>query len=190
MFRTLLPIFALIVAVALFFTYIRPTFEDVKIVQDETHQYEEAVDKAGQLQQRIDELKRQRNQIPIADLERVEALLPDDIDEVLVLIDLDALATEHNLILTNVVVDSGSIAGGGGIHDRFKNADAPGAVSNEPFSSLDIGFGISGSYDDFREFLSELERSLVLTDVVDLQFAEDDGEFVNVALKTRFYSLN
>ena len=67
MIKTLTPLFAIIVAIALFFTYIKPTFDSVKVLQTETEEYRIAIERAGELQREINKLTSQVNSIKVAD---------------------------------------------------------------------------------------------------------------------------
>lgn len=211
MFKALTPIISIIVAVGLFFTYIRPTFQDVKAIQDETAEYAQAVEKASELKRRIAELKAQQSAIPLADLERLEALLPDRVDEVAALIDVDALAARHNLILGDIkVVDQkgtdskgsqatqpgpitpapGAMPGLAGASGAATPQDAEGGAIRGQYATLDIGFSVTGAYNDFRLFLEEIEQSLVLMEVTKITFTESEGDAMVFTVGIRLYSLN
>ena len=208
MFKALTPVIALIIAVALFFTYVRPTLDDIKLVQDETHEYTEALDKAGQLRARIDELRQERNSISVSNLERLEALLPDSVDEVRLLIDLDALAEAHDLSFNSITVatdESGSrteertppVAPTNGDPNTEIDGVPSAAVSNvsDFFTSLDISFTVTGEYNDFKGFLEDLEQTLVLMEIVELDFvaasdASNKGNDVAYNVTIRVFQLN
>jgi len=209
MSKTLTPIVGIIVAVGLFFSYIRPTFEDIKGVQDEAARYTQAVEKASELQQRINELKQRQSSISLADLERLEALLPGRVDEVAVLIDLDAIASSHNLTLGDVEVGDresdetqeqnaqsqpGTVAvpgqmAGSPDDEVFSGMESAEAITSQ-YATLDISFSVVGTYNDFRMFLRDIERSLVLMEVTKITFTESEGDAVPFAVTVRLYSLN
>jgi len=169
MFKTLIPIIGILIAVGLFFTYILPTFREVQAVTAETNQYAEAVDTALELQRRVSELKEQQNNISLVDLERLEAMVPDRIDEVGFLVDLDQLAKAHNLSLgkiqiSNEAADLSTSAGRRAASSGKEEApltSAEGGVDTKvknQYTPLDISFSVSGSYDDFRGFSKTLSE--------------------------------
>lgn len=204
MFKLLTPIIGIVVALGLFFTYVQPTFQDVKAVQNETMQYAEAVNRASELQQRIAELRSQQSAIALSDLERLEAFLPDRINEVALLIDLDALATNSNLSLSEISVekpeeeDSDAAAQAlptdaetdSSFEPVPEFGNTPNSALSGQYTTLDISFTVTGTYNDFREFLSNLEQSLVLMEVVKINFSDTEGDLVPFDLTIRFYSLN
>lgn len=199
MFKALTPLIGIVVAVGLFFTYVRPTFEDIKGIQDETAQYAQAIEKASELRQRINELKQRQSSIPLADLERLEAMLPDRVEEVMVLLDLDVLATMHRLVLGDIKVGAEANtapAGQNPPEDFEQSADEtalledPDAALRRQYTTLDMSFSVSGAYNDFRAFLEELERSLVLMEITKITFEKSEGDAVPFTVAIRLYSLN
>ncbi len=181
MFKALTPIIGIIIAVGLFFTYIQPTFTEVKAIQDETAQYAEAITKATELQGRINKLKQEQQSISPANLERLEAMLPNRVDEVAVLGDMDALAASHHLVLADIKV---------GTQKKDEGAQQPGSAPGVPangdtptaevpiqgqYITLDIDFSVKGSYDDFRAFLQDVERSLVFMEIHKISFTQSSS---------------
>lgn len=194
MFKALIPIIAVIGAVGLFFTYVQPTFSDIRVAQVEVEQYSEAVGQAEQLRTRIDELKMRMDSLTSEDLERLEALVPDVVDEVSLFVDIDALAQAHGIVLQNIKVGKFELS----VDEEHEEALAflagsdPHALSSQDnsYESLDIGFQISGTYESFRAFLSDLERSLSLMDVMKVHFTVLEGDITEFELVIRVYSLS
>lgn len=188
MFHLFLPIAGIVIALALFFVYVQPTFQEVKLIEAETAQYREAVGHAAELERRINELKSRQSSIALSDLERLEAFLPDRVDDVALLMDLSALASEHGLTFGN-------------LNEAQDGADLPaedpeefGAFDDEasaakPYTPHDVTFAVSGSYAGFRSFLADLERSLMLAEVMSITFTESEGDALSFNMRVRFYSL-
>jgi hypothetical protein len=197
MYRLLTPILALIVAFTLFFTFIQPTFEEYKIIDTEIGDYDQALNSAQLLQDRVNELIAQKNNISQSDLERLEVFLPYATDEVGVVLILDDLAGRHDLVLENISVKSSRAnnersGGGQQVSGKFAFEDDPqdgardeigadGTVVRKPTDSIEttaLSFGVTGEYARVREFISELEKSLALMDVTTLSVSEPaEGDF-------------
>lgn len=198
MFKALTPIFALIIAAGLGFTYIQPQFIAIKAVQSEEKDYTEAIAKASELKALIDEKVRQVDSFNPVDLERLQTMLPDEVNEVSVVLDLDALARAQKMSLSSIEVRD-SVGGNAG---QVRQVAAPppiedpaglpqaAAVQTSPFSSREISFTVTGTYEDFRKFVENLEQSLVFFDVVDLKFSESEGDLTAYAMTIRTYSFN
>lgn len=213
MFKILIPIIGILVAVGLFFTYVRPTFHVIRDIQDETVQYAQAIEKASELKARISELKQQQSNISLGNLERLEALLPNRVDEVAVLKDLDTLATTHHLKLGDIKV--GDMEGSQSTRASKENAPkqslpvaAPVSPTTElsdvqefsdtqptetiknQYTALDMSFSVTGTYADFRLFLENIERSLVLMEVTKIAITSGEGDTIPFMVSLRLYSLN
>ncbi len=204
MFKTLIHIFGILIAVGLFFAYIWPTFGDIRVLQEDAAEYAQAVEKAAELKAAIAALEQERSAIALSDLERLAALIPERADEVRVLIDLDALARAHRLALGDIEVDSAEGGAGEGeaapqaasarpasaTAGAAQTAPPPGASGGRgEYSALNITFSALGAYEDFRSFLHELERSLALMEVTEITFASSEGDAISFTVGIRLYSL-
>lgn len=189
MFRFLKPLLAIIVAIVIFVTYTQPTYTATKAVRAELSDYRETIDKANQLRARIDELIAERNRLSPTDLERLEVFLPDHIDEVEAVLALDALAQQNGLGFSNIRIEGGEEATGRieGISDsdlagtsyvprvRAEDESGESRAAVEQFDALVLNFTVLGSYEDFRAFVEEVEKSLLLMDISLLGISESGG---------------
>ena len=202
MFKALTPLIGIAIAIGLFFVYIRPTFQEIKSIQDETAEYAQATEKAAELQGRISEPKNKQTAIPLTNIERLEALVPNHIDEVAVLIDLNTLAVAHRLTLADIKVAQQSATTAGsqqtqeqGIPDvpvaASAGQDTVGKATTGDYHTLDMSFSVSGTYTDFRMFLQDIERSLVLMDVTKISFLRTEGgSTLSFKVGVRLYAIN
>jgi len=109
MIRFILPIIFVIVAIGLFFGYVDPVYDDVKVLRAEEARFIDALDRSKELQQIKDQLLAKYNTFSSADLERLQKLLPDNVDNVRLVLDLDGgnrLVREDN---RSVLVDDGPV---------------------------------------------------------------------------------
>lgn len=197
MFKTLTPIIAILIAVGLYFTYIQPTFTEVRALQDESEDYAQAIERAGALRARISELVARQNSFSSTDLERLEALLPDQFDEVALMLDIDALARRHRMDFGDIqVLDNKELEREIAVA-REDTADLdPDEARSQPadtsvsFTPNEISFSVTGTYENFRSFLRDLERSLLLLDVTHLEFMASEGDLTKYVVTVRTYSFN
>ena len=171
MIRTITPIFSIVIAVAIFFLYTEPKFAVIKQIQGEAKQYSAAVEKAEQRNQHLNEKHAQKRAHSPENLERLEALVPTSIDEVKVLTDLSELAKKHNMLFGNVSVTNND------------SEYAPPTTANDQFveygnlTYTDIDFSLIGTYEQYKQFLADVESSLVMLEVQDISFSTGEGLF-------------
>ena len=115
MMRTILSLAGLGLAAGIFIFYTQPTYLDVQGLRTQIDQYNEALDKAAQLQSLKQSLLSRYNAFNPDDIDRLHKLLPDHVDNVRLVLDLDNLAGRYAMALQNVVIsnpeEADSIAG-------------------------------------------------------------------------------
>lgn len=201
MYRFLTPLLALIVAVSLFVTFIKPTFNEYKQIDTEIGDYEQALKRAQDLQNRINELIAERNAIPQSGLERLEDLLPDSLDEVSIVLSLDAISARHGLVLGGIGVKSvrtdpegnarsAKNAASGDFMFEDEQVESDSALSDvtNAFDTVELTFSVTGEYEAFKTFLTDIERSLALMDVSSLTIEEPgEGDLSTYTLGVTMY---
>ncbi len=186
MFKTLTPLFALMIAIGLGFTYIKPTFVEIKSLQNQEKEYVDALNKANQLKQEIDKKKKQMGDFSPVVVDRLNTMVPDSMDRIATVINLDALAASHTLSFSDISIEEPvkkqeQAAGAG---------SAAGAADQPAFTPHEIGFSVTGTYEDFRAFLESLEKSLQFFEITKLEFSTPTGDLFNFNLSVQTYTFN
>ena len=157
------PIILVASAIGLFMVYTDPAYQEIKELQSQVASYDEALDKSQELKKIRDQLISRRNTFPAEALQKLEKILPDNVDNIRLIIDINSIAARHSLSIKNLelgtVSDSAS----------SRSALAVGS-SGSAVGSVELGFAVSASYDDFLLFLQDLEHSLRVVDIENLSF--------------------
>lgn len=150
---------------AIFFMFTQPTFDSLQGARAQSDQYDQALQKAAELQQLKQSLLSRFNSFNPADLDRLRTMLPDSVDNIRLILDLDNMAENYGMALQNVVVNTPQTTAAGAI----------GAVSTggAKYSSLTLQFSTHGTYQQFKQFLGDLEKSLRVVDLVALDIQPD-----------------
>ncbi|MFZ2887004.1 MAG: type 4a pilus biogenesis protein PilO [Minisyncoccia bacterium] len=159
MFRTLISLIGVAGAVALFILFTKPAYDGVATLRAENESYDLALEKAAELQRLKQSLLSRYNAFNPQDIERLHKLLPDHVDNVRLVLDLDTLASKHALALQNVVISRPSSA------EETRGVIGPSTQRHE---SLTFEFTTTGTYDRFKIFLMDLEDSLRIVDIESL----------------------
>ena len=173
MIRYVFAIIGLFIAGAIFFWYTKPTYDSVQGVKEEAAQYDAALAKAAELQQLKQTLLQRYNSFNPNDLDRVQKLLPDHVDNVALILDLDNLAARYQMPIENVDVSTpaSSATNVGGITTI--------GASGQKYDSVTIRFSTRGTYANFLQLLKDLETSLRVVDLVRLNLTQGQGQTVN-----------
>lgn len=186
MFRIIGPVLSILIACAAFFFFVRPMFADIQELQSETRAYKEAVTKATEFNTLLSSLLAKKNSFSALELDRLETLVPTQIDGVRALVDIERLATSHGLIFDHVTIDL--LDGDGELDEDEAPALVVGSTANG-LQTLDISFSVVGNYQLFKSFLEDMEQSLMLMDVMEIAFQTSQGELVTYSVTVRLYAL-
>lgn len=175
----ILPVVLVALAVGLIFVYIRPTFSGtISTLQGEISVDNQALAAADRFTSREALLTSQRNAIPSDDLDRIEAYVPDSVDTVRVVIDLNALASRSGVSLSGFSVSGNSASAGGSA-----------LTSSSLTDTVELSLTATGTYSAFRVFLGGLETSLRPYDVVDIAVKDSPTGVYTYTLTLRTYEL-
>lgn len=163
MTRLIIAIVGCALAGGIFFLYTKPAYDGVQTKKVQIAQYDAALDKAAELQKLKQTLLSRYNAFNPTDLERLHKLLPDHVDNVRLILDLDNLASRYGLSLQNVDVSNSGA-------ETTKSQTAVGAIgaSSQKYDSLTLTFATRATYSTFQKFLDDLESSLRIVDLVSL----------------------
>ena len=181
--RFLLPSILVAAAIGLFVLYTNAAFQEVKGLRTEVASYDEALNKSQELRAVRDELLAKRNTFATDSVQKLSRVLPDNVDNIRLIIDINNIAARHNLNLTDVALGE-TVGGKGG----ERNPAAVGA-SGDAVGSVTVGFSVGATYEDFLAFLSDIEHSLRIVDVEALSFKTAAAGISTYALTIRTYWL-
>ncbi len=194
--KLFLPILFLLLAGGIFFWYLDPTYTQIGVLRAQKAQYDDALSKARELQSVRDQLVARYNTFSPTDLDRLQKLLPDHVDNVRLILDLDSMASHYGMRVRDVSVDTGS-AGASAV--AAKAAVPQGSLaasngqqlgpSNQAYESVVLSFSVSGTYDAFRQYLSDLEQSLRISDVIGVTFLPNDTGIYTFTVHLKTYWL-
>lgn len=165
------------VSAAVFFLFTNPLYQETKVLKQQTAVLDETFSNSKRIQTVRDTLFAKFNAIPEADLSRLEKILPDNVDNVKLILELDRIASQRGMDIKRVDVEkaSGDTAGLG--------------PSGLGYGEIGIGLTLTGSYASFRGFLSDLEESLRVVDITDLNFRAAGFDFDQYNITVRTYWL-
>lgn len=180
--KWIFPSLFIIIAIAFFFGVVDPMYKSIGGLQKEAKAFDAALSKSRELQKVRDNLLDSYNSFSVNNLERLEKILPDNIDNVRLIMDINNIASKYGMSLKNTnirevseIAASGSI---GGVD-----------LDRKPYGSIILGFSVSSSYSTFIAFLGDLEKSLRLSDITSLSFIAGEKDFYQYSVELETYWL-
>ncbi len=195
------PIILILISVELVFTVINPKYNDIQALQKKNADYDAAIAQSNLLISQRDKLLTKYNSFKGEDLKRLEKLLPDNIDNVRLIIDINSITSKYGVSIANVKLSTSgdnqtaSTAGGAattpgaptGATGAAGTAGkaAPATIANvaaavpvdvgQSYNAMILNFSVTTSYSTFLAILADLQRSLRVLDVNSISLKAGDS---------------
>lgn len=176
--KLLTPLFIVIIVIGGFIFYVNPTYGEIKTLQVQAEQYDNALADVKQARTLLEQKQNEYNSIPSEDLKKLNTLLPDSIDNIKLLVNINDIAQGYGTEIQGVRVETVS--------------DGPGKAlgpDSKSYSSLKVGFSITTTYDVLMEFLKDLQRSVRLVDLQTMAFQATDSGLYSFTVSFKTYWL-
>lgn len=177
------PFFLILASVGIFYGYIDPNYRGKDIPNNvvnlmaERKQYRYALENFNNLINERNKKVEKNNNFSSNDLDRLKKLLPDHIDNVRLIIDIDNIASRYGLGIKNIKVNNESEVSSGGKLIPDKSS----------FGTFTMKFKILAKYDEFRSFINDLQESLRIVDISSISFESKDSDEYDYEVTIKTY---
>lgn len=180
MSRSILSIILIIISVGVFVTFVDPVYSDIRDLRRDVSQFDEALNKSKELQAIRDSLLGRYNTFSSSDLDRIEKLLPDNVDNVRLILDLDGIASKYGILVRDVSINED-------VTERGEDV----VVTEKTFGKIELSFSVTAPYNEFKKLMRDLEQSLRLVDLKKLSFRpkESNPDLIDFNLTITTYWL-
>jgi len=171
MFRYILPIILIAVAVAGFFIITNPLYKEISLTREQVASYNEALDNSKALEAERDKLTQKYNSFDPENLSKLQKLLPDNVDNIRLVLEIEKIASPYGMTLKDVKYDVTS-----------KNTITPKTIGNiqetenlshKDYGVWNLGFSTQGTYNNFISFIKDLENNLRIVDIASIEFSSN-----------------
>ncbi len=178
--RVIFPALLILAAIGIFIGYSNPLYQEIKVKQARLDTLTEANKKATQLRAAREALTEERNQISQEDINRLQKMLPDGVENVRLVIDIDNIARQirPDMSVRNPRINQGST-------DKETKV---GPDANR-YGTISMSFTVTASYEEFQRFLADLEKSLRIVDVTSLSFGASKENIYDFNVTVQTYWL-
>lgn len=163
--KLVLPIVMIIIGVVSVFWYTWPAYQETGDIKSDIDEHETALEQVNEIQQIRDSLLGQYNGIPESNLYVIDRILPDELNTIRMLIELDQIAVSSGLSVSDISFSNRSDQ----VADVTQQEQPVGP--QKPYESAELSFSVSGSYGDALAFIRNIERSTRLIDILELSIS-------------------
>jgi len=157
-----LPFILILVSVGIFFVVIDPQYERIKELKFEREDNEATLRLAKELERKRVQLHEEFNQISEEDKEQLQKLIPDTVDNVRLILDINNISETFGIAIRDISIESESSAEGDQTDDFVDNSVIDNTSS---VGTITLGFSVSATYDTFKALMEDLENSLRVVDI-------------------------
>lgn len=182
----------IILAIGTYFTFTKAKLADVNAVRKINDQYISAISNADRLIKTRDEVLKDYNSISENDRERLDKMIPNTVDNIRLVIDLNSVGLRHGFSLHNIKATANAASGSSAqtaqkVPTTYTVKDS-NSISTPTLDTVTVTFSVSAPYQQFIDFMRDLEANLRIMDLTHLTVstgANGTYEF-GVELKTYY----
>jgi Tfp pilus assembly protein PilO len=187
------PILLLILAVGIYFTFTKGKVDEIKTIKTVNAGYEEALENVEKLIKVRDGVLKTYNSIDEADRRRLDKIVPNNIDNVRLIIDVKGIGEQHGLTLRNVKTSAKSAAS-----DTATTNTNSGSMGSEvsaygsnpsKYETVTLSFEVAASYKSFVELLRSIESSLRILDISKISVTANETNIYDYEVELKTYWL-
>ncbi|MES2059891.1 MAG: type 4a pilus biogenesis protein PilO [Patescibacteria group bacterium] len=178
--KNIFPTILILAALGLFFFFTNGQYQQIKSLQSDIASYNSALGKSQEVLKKRGELQAKYAQFAASDIDALTKLLPDHVDNVQLILDINGIARKHNMSVSKVKIDQAAPA---------NSKDSVLGPTTQAYSSILVSFRTQASYEDFVAFIKDLEQGLRLVDVTDLSFKAGPKDLNDYAVTIKTYWL-
>lgn len=172
-YRTLVQLALIGISMVVVFVYIKPTFASISEVQDEIAEYAAVISNVEEFNRQLRQLIQQEQTFSVADREALDRFLPNNIDPLQVMLDLETIIGKTDFKITSLGMGGGDDGDNSQQQVRATSEEMQGSIE-ESMSLLryqEFSLDGSGTYDDLKDLLQLLEANAYVFEVADLTLA-------------------
>ena len=184
----------IVLAAGIYFTVTQSMLDGAKAVQAVNVQYLAAIDSADQLIKVRDQVLKDYNTLSLDDKGRLNKMLPNTVDNIRLIIDLNSVALKHGFSLRNIK----AVASAAGQKSTTASVSTPqmmpannmngaNTIATPLLDTVTVSFSVSAPYLQFISFMQDLEADLRIMDLTHLTMSVNDTGTYDYSLEFKTY---
>ncbi|MCK9352003.1 MAG: hypothetical protein WCT49_03875 [Candidatus Paceibacterota bacterium] len=169
--KNILAVLLIIASIGIFYMLLRPVYGEIQLTREEKKEYERALNDSRAVEERQSVLGSKFNEMPPSDVERLEKMVPDSIDNIRLIIEVDKIAQRYNMSLEDPKVFQ---------QKEEMTSLQEAVVASSGMAALygvgKLSFTVTGTYEAYIAFIKDVEKSLRLIDIISISLTPSASE--------------
>lgn len=177
-----MPIILIGISITGFFVFTNPIYNNISELKAQASSYDKALDNSKALENQRDMLTDKKNSIDPNDLMKLQKLLPDNVDNIRLILEIGQIGLPYGMVLKDVKYNAtdtgeakasivGGVQGGRSVQSPVKD-----------YGVWELAFSTVGTYNNFLSFTRDMESNLRIVDVSSIQFSSNVSSTPNLTL--------
>lgn len=198
--KFIIPTLLIALALGAFFLYTQPIYNEAKDVKAEVVKLQDAQSKLNVALKKRDKLATTYNALDTSLVARLEKLMPDNLDNIKLIIDVDRTAKQYGMILNAVKFDvdqqakaattkTGTAAASDESTTNIRDNKAA-LEAKKDYNTFSLTMTVTGTFANFTKLMSDMEKNLRIIDITSVTFdAQDTKDVYKFEIKSKIYWL-
>lgn len=175
--KNIISLILIAAAVWIFWSYTDPIYKEASGLKEIRTDYKTKLAQANEFRKKYENLVVEYQSFSEADLTRLSRLVPDTVDTVRLVMDVNDVASKQGLLIKNIKISESAKETNEKNNNSTPNAGLTPEVirlgaADQGFNSIDLNFSVTGSYEQFVAFLQDLEGGLRILDLTEIKFSD------------------
>ena len=150
-----MPVILIGIAVTFFFLVTNPMYSDstngLTAIKTQIASYNDALSTSKTLESERDALTTKYNAIDPDNLAKLQKLLPDNVNNIRLILEIEQIASPYGMALSNIKYDTTTDTGTN-TTTTVQGGSTPSTTTNKNYGTFNLEFSTSGTYDNFINF--------------------------------------
>jgi len=151
-----------------------PLYKKISLEKNKIISYNEALNNSKALEAERDILTQKYNSFDKENLSRLKKLLPDSVDNIRLILEIEKVALPYGMVLKDVKYDATKKE-----NTRQRTTQEKNNSPEKDYGVWNLEFSTQGTYSNFINFIKDLENNLRIVDVDSIEFSSN----TNIKLK-------
>lgn len=156
----------LLLTLSIGYAFVYPAIGDISFLKQEKQKYLQSLETVRNIENKTNELLTQFNNIPPEERAKIDIVLPDSFEFVKIVHQIDNVAAKYGISIDDISSAENTFSASNSIEQ---------AEPEKPYNSATIKFSFTSSYENFLNFLNDLERSLRILDLKSVKLLTEEG---------------
>lgn len=180
----------IILAIGIYVTVTRAQIAELQTIRVTNNEYSTAISNAERLIKVRDRVLKDYNDIKEEDRDRLDKMVPNTVDNIRLIIDMNSIGLKHGFSLKNIKANASKSEKGANIAQTTRtSSQGDNTIPTPTLDTVAVSFSVTATYQQFIDFMRDVEANLRIMDITKLTLTANDSGTYDFGVELRTYWL-